>query len=422
VALKWFRKDKQVEPVSNGVAGGEGITWVELPIRLLIDLPRILLPSEDVLHNMALRVSSGSKPMEGSLVSLAGDTIRMRVGSHVRTLDLTDCEQVEFHRECAVLLLFKMIPSLLAVLELIDGQVVVNDPHPGLSLHLVQIQDELKALTHVVTDLKTDSDPKRLLSMIDEIHDRCDTMVETFDEDVRESERKIRCETRRDIQRVVDELRAGEISEIEQKCKSLTNDIEAVHLDLERKGNRDALGAVEETAEGLQEITSDHENRIRALEAHILAGQAPTPTPSPAPIRKARTLAEWLGGIPGARTDFEPRDHEDTIHVDFEQESPLAIVGYRVGKQTLDRQSPKYWTQASRHEFLLAFLKSDFPTCIPDAQAHSWGTPKSVKRATKMINHLLHLIEYNGRRKANMQTSIKHWHEDMEFLRNLLPS
>jgi|OM-RGC.v1.016141455 hypothetical protein len=90
-----------------------------------------------------------------------------------------------------------------------------------------------------------------------------------------------------------------------------------------------------------------------------------------------------------------------------EERSPLAYVGYRVGK-TNGLPEP------ARHRRLDFCFALDIPTDLAAKYVTTWGRPLTYRRYAAIVNHLKMLADQrNGRR--NFETAVSHWLTDARW-------
>ena len=141
--------------------------------------------------------------------------------------------------------------------------------------------------------------------------------------------------------------------------------------------------------------------------------------------RSHPVLAQLIEGIeygwqwpflPSSGNDYFDED-QPIVHLPLEVDSPLAVMGYRVGKVrglgVLDRQE---------------ILRAAFTGKIPSAMGmiehlseymEQWGRPKTSQRLWRMAKHLSGLISYN-RKKPTWHQAIDDWEEDLLWMKKEL--
>lgn len=92
-----------------------------------------------------------------------------------------------------------------------------------------------------------------------------------------------------------------------------------------------------------------------------------------------------------------------------EDESPLAYVGYRVGKTN-------GLAQWDRHRRLKACFRADIPKALT-AQYLSWGKPATATRFDSMCKHLTMLADMR-RHRRNYEEAVAEWEEDEQWFIN----
>lgn len=95
---------------------------------------------------------------------------------------------------------------------------------------------------------------------------------------------------------------------------------------------------------------------------------------------------------------------------DWHEEGMLKFLGYQVGETA-------GLPEGVRQAVLASIFRGDLPPIISAEYMQEWGTPGSASRLEKMANSLAAFIR-NARRNrgANMNTAIRHWEADLEFL------
>lgn len=91
-----------------------------------------------------------------------------------------------------------------------------------------------------------------------------------------------------------------------------------------------------------------------------------------------------------------------------EDRSPLAYVGYQVGKT---HGLPEW----DRHRRLDVCFRIEIPDALPPKYA-SWGRPASVTRLTAMMEHLTMLASMR-RKRRNFEVAVAEWEADAQWLR-----
>lgn len=94
---------------------------------------------------------------------------------------------------------------------------------------------------------------------------------------------------------------------------------------------------------------------------------------------------------------------------DWLSEGFLSLVGYRVGRN--EGLSLSY-----RQRILSEVFRSHLPPVFPKEYIEEWGAPESSKRLQKMAETIAALTRNARRRGSLMETAIKHWEKDLEFL------
>jgi hypothetical protein len=92
-----------------------------------------------------------------------------------------------------------------------------------------------------------------------------------------------------------------------------------------------------------------------------------------------------------------------------EENSPLAYVGYRVGK-TSKLPAP------DRRRRLTACFQAPIPRELAD-RYFGWGEPATRRRFTSIIDHISMLADMR-RTRPNYKTAVAHWDEDADWFRS----
>ncbi|MCX7584871.1 hypothetical protein [Phenylobacterium sp. 58.2.17] len=112
-----------------------------------------------------------------------------------------------------------------------------------------------------------------------------------------------------------------------------------------------------------------------------------------------------------ARSDeaFTPPD-DDYAGKDWAEQSPLHLLGYRVGRKGL--------SLAKRRRLLGVFYSVLLPVEYPAAYAEHWGQPFSPERRTAMAQHVRWLARQAGQRQNAdaMSVAIADWEKDAAFI------
>ena len=108
-----------------------------------------------------------------------------------------------------------------------------------------------------------------------------------------------------------------------------------------------------------------------------------------------------------ASLDEYIQDYRSNGIVNWNDFSPLACFGYRVGKTNGKRES-------IRREIIHYTWYAQIPSIIPYRYAVKWGDPGTCKRFDKIRSHLLMLGRQRQSRK-NYEVAVQNWFSDAEW-------
>jgi hypothetical protein len=116
--------------------------------------------------------------------------------------------------------------------------------------------------------------------------------------------------------------------------------------------------------------------------------------------------------VVGSGNDYFDED-QIIIHLPPELDSPLAVMGYRVGKV-------RGLGVLERRRILRDAFAGKIPSAVGKIEQLSeymeqWGQPKTSQRLWRMAKHLRGLISYN-RNKATWHQAIDDWEEDLLWM------
>lgn len=173
----------------------------------------------------------------------------------------------------------------------------------------------------------------------------------------------------------------------------------ANRLEQEERARREAAEAAEKRAQAQAEARriAEVEEALRRAEAEKTRGEVEQErqlilvTPIQADIH--RDMREFLKA-----GQFFGEEH-----------SPLAYVGYKVGK-TNGLPAP------SRRRRLRACFQIEIPHQLAD-KYQSWGPPASYRRFTSMCQHITMLADMR-RKRRNFEVAVADWDEDEAWFRD----
>ena len=94
---------------------------------------------------------------------------------------------------------------------------------------------------------------------------------------------------------------------------------------------------------------------------------------------------------------------------EWQQESPLVLMGYRVGKT---KGLPVF----ERQDILRKAFDDHIPNAFDPDYMATWGTPGTRQRYNKIVEHLTHQIELRQGRR-NMRAAVADWEADLSWFR-----
>ena len=148
------------------------------------------------------------------------------------------------------------------------------------------------------------------------------------------------------------------------------------------------------------------------LETQPKASPPPPPPPSPSP--PPRTWADTAALVRNAVVQKTANElaSKPSSYDDWAAYSPLALLGYKVGKSGLGG--------LHRQHFLQDFvMKAVLPINLPSSYLAEWGPTGSKLRLQRTVRHIVFqkiLRESNDPNKYS--AAIEDWESDIEFLRH----
>jgi hypothetical protein len=117
----------------------------------------------------------------------------------------------------------------------------------------------------------------------------------------------------------------------------------------------------------------------------------------------------WAGWIKGVRSRLPITWADSTADITQVEQSPLAVMGYRVGT-----------TNGRREEIRRQILQSAFQGPLPFVESAGymelWGQPRTAERLRHIAKHIMNRIESN-RHKANFHQAIQDWSDDLAWMK-----
>jgi hypothetical protein len=90
-------------------------------------------------------------------------------------------------------------------------------------------------------------------------------------------------------------------------------------------------------------------------------------------------------------------------------ESPIHVLGYRVGKSGL--------AATERRKILKASFQGKLPRVESDRYMRAWGQPRTRDRLRRMARHIAWLARLWGNQQSHT-VATSHWREDLSWLRD----
>jgi hypothetical protein len=116
----------------------------------------------------------------------------------------------------------------------------------------------------------------------------------------------------------------------------------------------------------------------------------------------------WDGWIRGVGSSAPITWSDGSSDFGQVEQSPLSVLGYRVGVSGLDEES--------RRQILRAAFDGPLPFVESAVYMEAWGATNTAKRLKRIADHLASTIDTH-RNRANHQTAVSDWQADLVWLK-----
>ncbi len=117
----------------------------------------------------------------------------------------------------------------------------------------------------------------------------------------------------------------------------------------------------------------------------------------------------WAGWVKGFGSSAPIAWAEGSSDLNQVEQSPLSVMGYRVGVNGVEENS--------RKEILRSAFQGPLPFVESSGYMESWGKPATAGRLKRIAQHLANLIEAH-RNRANHGVAVSDWKSDLGWLKD----
>jgi hypothetical protein len=116
----------------------------------------------------------------------------------------------------------------------------------------------------------------------------------------------------------------------------------------------------------------------------------------------------WAGWVKGVGSSEPIAWNEGTSEFTQVEQSPLVVMGYRVGMNGVEEES--------RRQILRSAFDGPLPFVESPGYMETWGPPASAERLKRIAQQLVNSID-SHRNMPNHQVAVSHWKDDLAWLK-----
>jgi hypothetical protein len=144
---------------------------------------------------------------------------------------------------------------------------------------------------------------------------------------------------------------------------------------------------------------------VRPPRAHVIKESIASPNTRINRTERSSANIQW-----GEDASSPHRNKTDySTKKDWQEESPLVLMGYRVGKT-------KGLKESERRKILRKAFEDHIPNAYELDYMADWGTPRTRARYDRIVEHLAFMANSRSGQK-NMDIAVSHWQSDLDWFK-----